>query len=495
MNELLNLEPKSIWKNFSALNEIPRPSKKEEKVIRFMMDFGKSLNLETTKDSVGNVIIKKPASPGMENKKTVVLQSHLDMVCQKNNDVDFDFETRGIQMFVDSDGFVKAKGTTLGADNGIGVATIMSVLESDEIAHPAIEALFTIDEETGMTGAIGLDETILKGEILLNLDTEDDNELTISCAGGLDVTATKIYNQETLSAGTGTGNETGKFEPVKVSVKGLKGGHSGGDIQLGLGNSNKLLARFLNESLKHLTQISKMESGGLRNAIPREGYFVIAVPKSEIGKLLSDLEKLKSEILNEFKTIEPHIQIEIEKGNSIEVAASFEDTKKLSQALMSAFNGVYRMSPEMEGVTETSNNVANVVVDDNEMKILCLSRSAIESGKKAMTETLKSTFELAGFKVEFSGGYPGWRPNMNSEILELMKKLYKEKFGEEPKIIATHGGLECGIIGGHYPEMDMISFGPNIFGAHSPDERVEIKSVQKFWDFFLEVLKQIPQKN
>jgi len=484
-NEILNLEPKNIWKNFSKLNEIPRPSKKEEKVIQFMVDFGNSLNLETMKDKVGNVIIKKPATAGMENRKTVVLQSHLDMVCQKNNDVNFDFDTQGIQMYVDSDGFVKAKGTTLGADNGIGVATIMSVLESDDISHPAIEVLFTIDEETGMTGAIGLDETVLSGEILLNLDTEEDDELTISCAGGLDVTATKSYQPETLN------NE---FSSLKVEIKGLKGGHSGGDIQLGLGNSNKLLARFLTESLNYLGQISKMESGGLRNAIPREGYFVIALHKQETEKAISALDKLKTDVLNEFKSIEPNIAIRIEKTENGNQAASFEDTKKLAQALMSAYNGVYRMSPEMEGVTETSNNVANVVVNDNEMKILCLSRSAIESGKKVMTESLKATFELAGFKVEFSGGYPGWRPNVHSEILDLMKPLYKEMFGSEPKIIATHGGLECGIIGGHYPEMDMISFGPNIFGAHSPDERVEIKSVQKFWKYFLEVLKRIPVK-
>ena len=485
MNDIVNLEPKAIWKNFAALNEIPRPSKKEERVIQFMMDFGKKLNLETIKDKVGNVIIKKPASQGMENRKTVVLQSHLDMVCQKNNDVQFDFDTQGIQMYIDSDGFVKAKGTTLGADNGIGVATIMAVLEATDMVHPAIEALFTIDEETGMTGAIGLDETVLSGEILLNLDTEDDDELTISCAGGMDVTATKNYSEENLS---------GEFDAFKIDIKGLKGGHSGGDIQLGLGNSNKLLARFLNESLNFNAQIVKMESGGLRNAIPREGHFLIAVPKSENSQFSSAVEKLKSDILNEFKSIEPNLKIEITSSDSVSQAASFEETKKLSQALMSAYNGVYRLSPEMAGVTETSNNVANVVVGNGEIKILCLSRSAVESGKKAMTETLKSTFELAGFKVEFSGGYPGWRPNVNSEILDVMKPLYKEMFGEDPKIIATHGGLECGIIGGHYPEMDMISFGPNIYGAHSPDERAEIKSVQKFWTYFLEVLKQIPAK-
>lgn len=486
MKEILELEPQNIWRNFSKLNEIPRPSKKEEKVRKFMVEFGKNLDLETLTDEIGNVVIKKPASKGMENRKTVVLQSHLDMVCQKNNDVDFNFDTQGIQMFIENNEFVKAKGTTLGADNGIGVATIMSVLESSDIVHPPIEALFTIDEETGMTGAINLNESILDGKILLNLDTEDDDELTISCAGGLDVTATKTYKPETLN---------GDYSSVKVTIEGLKGGHSGGDIQLELGNSNKLLARFLYDSLEFNAQIAEMDSGGLRNAIPREGSFVVTVKNTDKEDLLATFKELKSDILNEYATVEPKLIIEISKTNLQSSVASFEESKKLTYALMSAYNGLYRKSPTMEGVTETSNNVANVVVKDGTMKILCLSRSAIESGKKEITASLKSTFELAGFKVKFSGGYPGWRPNMNSEILEVMKTLYREMFDEEPKIIATHGGLECGIIGGHYPEMDMISFGPNITGPHSPDERVEIKSVQKFWKYFLEVLKYIPKED
>ena len=486
MNEILNLEPKQIWANFSKLNEVPRPSKKEEKVREFMIAFGKSLNLETLTDQIGNVIIKKPASSGMENRKTVVLQSHLDMVHQKNNDVDFDFATQGIQMYVDADGFVKAKGTTLGADNGIGVATIMAVLESTEIQHPAIKALFTIDEETGMTGAIGLDESILNGEILLNLDTEEDDELTMGCAGGLDVTAVKSYQSENLN---------GEFTSIRVDVKGLKGGHSGGDIHLGLGNSNKLLARFLNESLLFQAQIASMDSGSLRNAIPREGHFVISVPNAEVQNLKSAFESLKNDIHIEFQSIEPNLNIQISEVEFQNSVASKNDTRQFTLALMSAYNGVYRMSPEIEGLTETSNNVANVVVENGEMKILCLTRSALESNKKLLSEILKSTFELAGFEVNFSGGYPGWRPNTNSEILKLMEKIYKEIFNESPKISATHGGLECGIIGGHYPELDMISFGPNIYGAHSPDERVEIKSVQKFWKYFLEVLKQTPEKN
>lgn len=485
MNELANLEPKAIWANFLALNEIPRPSKKEDKVRDFMVEFGKKLNLETQTDKVGNVVIKKSASKGMENKKTIVLQAHLDMVCQKNNEVDFDFETQGIQMFLETDGFVKAKGTTLGADNGIGVATIMSILQSTEIAHPALEALFTIDEETGMTGAIGLDDKILTGEILLNLDTEDDDQLTISCAGGLDVTAKKVYEPIQLNS---------DFSTVQISISGLIGGHSGGDIQLGRGNSNKLLARFLYTSLDYEGQINSMESGGLRNAIPREGNCKISVQKSKVDELMNSLEKLKSDITNEFKILEPHMKITIDKVENEKQAASIEETKNLANVLMATYNGVYRLSPEMEGVTETSNNVANVSVNKDEMKILCLSRSALESGKKAMTDTLKATFELGGFDVEFSGGYPGWRPNMNSEILEILKRIYQEIFHEEPQIIATHGGLECGIIGGHYPKMDMISFGPNIYGAHSPDERVEVKSVQKFWKYFLEILKEIPSK-
>ncbi len=485
MQEILNLEPQNIWKNFYDLNQVPRPSKKEEKVIQFMMDFGKKLNLETIKDSVGNVIIKKPASAGMEDRKTIVLQSHLDMVCQKNNDVQFDFDTQGIEMYVDTDGFVKAKGTTLGADNGIGVATIMTVLESQDMVHPPIEALFTIDEETGMTGAIGLDESILQGEILLNLDTEEDDELTMGCAGGLDVTATKSYSVENLS---------GDFKSLKVDIKGLKGGHSGGDIHLGLGNSNKILGRFLHESLSFDAQISSMNSGSLRNAIPREGHFVISTPTANFDELKSALENLKKDILIEFQNVEPNIQIAVENVELTSTVASFQETKNLAFALMTAYNGVYRMSPEIAGLTETSNNVANVVVGDGEMKILCLTRSALDSNKKNLSETLKATFELCGFEVKFSGGYPGWRPNTNSEILRLMEKLYKEMFGEEPKISATHGGLECGIIGGHYPNLDMVSFGPNIFGAHSPDERVEIKSVQKFWKFFVDVLKNTPKK-
>lgn len=485
MNEILNLEPKNIWKNFSKLNEVPRPSKKEERVREFMIEFGKSLDLETLTDEVGNVVIKKPATAGMENRKTIVLQAHLDMVCQKNNDVDFDFDTQGIQMFIEDDKFVKAKGTTLGADNGIGVATIMAVLESTEIEHPAIEALFTIDEETGMTGAIGLNESILDGEILLNLDTEDDDELTISCAGGMDVTATKTFTIEKLSD---------DFTSIKVDLKGLKGGHSGGDIQLGLGNSNKLLARFLMNGLEYGIQIASMDSGSLRNAIPREGHFIVSLPKANLEDCLADFESLKTDVLNEYLPIEPKLEITISQNDLQAEVASTEETKKLTYALMSAYNGLFRMSPEMEGVTETSNNVANVVVQDGTMKILCLSRSALESGKKNMTDSLKASFELAGFEVELSGGYPGWRPNVHSAILDVMKPLYKEMFGEEPKIIATHGGLECGIIGGHYPDMDMISFGPNITGPHSPDERVEIASVQKFYQYFLEVLKRIPVK-
>lgn len=486
MNEILNLEPVQLWKNFSQLNEVPRASKKEEKVREFIIAFGEKLNLETVTDKIGNVIIKKPASPGMENRKTVVLQSHLDMVHQKNNDVNFDFDTQGIEMYIDTDGFVKAKGTTLGADNGIGIAAIMAVLESTDIVHPSIEALFTIDEETGMTGAIGLDESLLQGEILLNLDTEEDDELTMGCAGGIDVTAIKKYEPQVLN---------GNYASVRVDVRGLKGGHSGGDIHLGLGNSNKLLARFLMESLEFNAQISSMNSGSLRNAIPREGHFIISFPDSEVENVKSAFENLKKDIHIEFQSIEPNLNIQISHVELNQSVASLDDTKTFTYALMAAYNGVYRMSPEIEGLTETSNNVANVIAGNGEMKILCLTRSALESNKKNLANTLKSAFELAGFNVSFSGGYPGWRPNTNSEILRLMEKIYKEKFNESPKISATHGGLECGIIGGHYPNLDMISFGPNIYGAHSPDERVEIKSVQKFWGYFLEILKQIPEKN
>ena len=478
---LNNIEPQIIWKNFSALNSVPRPSKKEGKVIEFIKNFGKHLGLETQVDEVGNVIIKKPATPGMEDRKSIVLQSHLDMVCQKNADVNFDFETQGIQMEVDGD-WVKAKGTTLGADNGLGVAAIMSILESSDIAHPALEALFTIDEETGMTGAIGLKPGQLSGEILLNLDTEEDDEIDIGCAGGIDVTASQNFPLE---------NANGQI--VQISVKGLQGGHSGMDIHKGFGNANVILGRLLYKGIENQNlQLISIDGGGLRNAIPREANAIFSVRNSV--EFINEVNILKSEILEEFATLEKDLKINIENFSTSEKAISEKDSKNIILALKAAHNGVYRMSPDVEGLVESSNNIARVELKDGNCKILCLSRSSVDSTKYAVAEQLKSVFELAGLQVEFSGSYPGWKPKPGSEIVKIMERIYEKDFGEKPHVVACHAGLECGIIGANYPEMEMVSFGPTIRGAHSPDEKANIPSTQKFWKFLKEILSEIPKK-
>lgn len=479
--ELSNIEPQIIWKNFSKLNAVPRPSKKEEKVIAFIKGFGENLGLETTVDEVGNVIIKKPATAGMESRKSIVLQSHLDMVCQKNNDVNFDFETEGIKMEIDGD-WVKAKGTTLGADNGLGVATIMSILESSDIPHPALEALFTIDEETGMTGALGLKPGQLTGQILLNLDTEEDDEIDIGCAGGVDVTITQNYAAEAP-----------KGQIVRIEVKGLQGGHSGMDIHKGFGNANIILGRLLYSGLENQNiELVSIDSGGLRNAIPREGVAIISVRNAQ--EFIENVTILKKDILEEFATVEPGIQINIENSTSSDNAISEGDSKKVILTLKALHNGVYRMSPDVTDLVEASNNVARVELKVGELKILNLTRSSVDSSKYSVAEQLKSVAELAGMNVEFSGSYPGWKPKPGSEIVQLMEKLYTEKFSEKPHVVACHAGLECGIIGANYPEMEMVSFGPTIRGAHSPDEKANIPSTQKFWSFLKDILANIPQK-
>ena len=478
--EIRNLEPQEVWNKFADLNAVPRPSKKEERVIAFMVEFGKKLGFETVIDPVQNVIIKKPATQGMENRKTIVMQSHLDMVCQKNNDTDFDFDTEGIKMKIEGD-WVKAKGTTLGADNGLGVATIMAILESTDIPHPAIEALFTIDEETGMTGALGLQGGYLDGEILLNLDTEDDDEFSIGCAGGVDLTSTRTYSQEDAS---GTA--------LKISVKGLQGGHSGMQIHEGLGNANKLMNRILHATQKHM-RIASVMGGGLRNAIPRESNAVIVT--EDIENFNTAFETARTNIINEFKTIEEDIVISLTEIEDVENVMSKQDQSAFINAIYSAHNGVFRMSPDIEDLVETSNNVARVEAKDGKIEVLCLTRSSVESGKWDMANNLTATFELAGFSVETGGSYPGWKPNRDSEILTVLEKQYEDLFNEKPNVMACHAGLECGILGTNYPEMDMISFGPTIKGAHSPDERASISSAQKYWKFTLEVLKNIPLKN
>ena len=478
--DLLSLEPKAIWKNFSNLNAVPRPSKKEARVIAFMKAFGESLGLETIVDATGNVLIKKPATAGMENRQTVILQGHLDMVHQKNNDTVFDFETEGIKMFVDGD-WVKAKGTTLGADNGIGVAAIMSVLESKDIPHPALEALFTYDEETGMTGAFELKPGFLSGDILLNLDTEEDDEIDIGCAGGVDVTALRDYE---VAAVSGQG--------IVIEIKGLQGGHSGMDIDKGRGNANVLLGRLLFAGLENAVQLVSIDAGGLRNAIPREAKALVTAENAEA--YLQQLNTLKTDILNEFKSLEKDLEINISKVAVDEKAMSVPDSSTFVKGLKAAHNGVYRMSPDVEGLVEASNNIARVALVNGQMQVLCLTRSSVESTKTQVANQLKAAFELAGMSVTFAGSYPGWQPNTHAKITTVLENIYKEKFGEEPKIVACHAGLECGIIGAHYPKMEMISFGPTIKGAHSPEERVNIPSVQKFWEYLKAILAQIPVK-
>ncbi|WP_394421525.1 aminoacyl-histidine dipeptidase [Tenacibaculum mesophilum] len=485
-SEIRNLEPKAIWKNFADLNAVPRPSKKEERVIQFMVDFGKKLNLETMVDKVGNVIIRKPASTGMEDRKTVVMQSHLDMVHQKNADTVFDFDTEGIKMFVDGD-WVKADGTTLGADNGLGVAAIMGVLESTNIPHPAIEALFTIDEETGMTGAMGLEGGLLEGEILLNLDTEEDDEIGMGCAGGVDVTATRSYSEET------TPENTIAYE---ISVTGLNGGHSGMDIIKGLGNANKIMNRLLFDGFTNFgLRVSEINGGSLRNAIPRESFSTVVIDAVSKEPFLFEIHELINNIKAEFSTLEPNLTIELKEIDTPETVMDLGVQEGLIKSVYAALNGVYRMSPDIEGLVETSNNIARIIVKDGSIKIGCLTRSSSETNKWDLANSLRSSFELAGFDVEFSGSYPGWLPNVNSEILKTVTNLYEELHNEKPIVAACHAGLECGILGQNYPEMDMVSFGPNIKGAHSPDERAQISSTQKFWKFLLEILKNTPVKN
>jgi len=484
--EIRNLEPKALWNKFADLNEVPRPSKKEERVIEFMKNFGTNLGLETFEDEIRNVIIRKPATPGMENRKAIVMQGHLDMVHQKNNDTTFDFDTQGIDMYVDGD-WVRAKGTTLGADNGLGVAAIMAILESKDIAHPAIEALFTIDEETGMTGALNLKGGILQGQILLNLDTEEDDEIDIGCAGGVDVTATRDYNEEeTPEASVG----------YTITVKGLNGGHSGMDIHKGLGNANKIMNRLLFDGFENFgLQIAEISGGSLRNAIPRESVAKVIIASMYDEAFVFDMQEVINDIKAEFKSTEPKLEILIEKSDIVPSKVMDLGVQEgLLRAIYAAHNGVYRMSADMADLVETSNNIARVIVKDGNISIQNLTRSSVESSKFDLANALRSAYELFGCEVEFGGSYPGWTPNVQSEILDVLVNIYEKQNAAKPNVVACHAGLECGILGTNYPGMDMISFGPTIHGAHSPDERASIQSSQKFWKFLLEILQSIPLK-
>lgn len=484
--EIRNLEPKVLWNQFANLNAVPRPSKKEERVIAFMKDFGNQLGLETFEDDIRNVIIRKPATPGMENRKPVVLQGHLDMVHQKNAATVFDFDTQGIDMYVDGD-WVRARGTTLGADNGLGVAAIMAILESKDIPHPAIEALFTIDEETGMTGALNLKGGILQGQILLNLDTEEDDEIDIGCAGGIDVTATAEYDEEPTPEGS---------VGYTITVKGLNGGHSGMDIHKGLGNANKIMNRLLFDGFDNFgLQIASIQGGSLRNAIPRESVAQVIIAEVYDEAFVFDMQQIVNDIKSELQSTEPNLVIDFEKMKSVpaKVMPSIAQFYFV-RAMYTAHNGVYRMSADFDNLVETSNNIAKVVLGNGQLSVQCLTRSSVESAKMDLANALRSAFELMGCEVEFSGSYPGWTPNAKSEILDVLTSIYEKQNNEKPKVVACHAGLECGILGANYPEMDMISFGPTIHGAHSPDERASIASAQKFWKFLVEILASIPVK-
>ncbi|MGB6046076.1 MAG: aminoacyl-histidine dipeptidase, partial [Flavobacteriales bacterium] len=453
----------------------------EERVIQFMKEFGEKLGLPTHVDEAGNVIIKKPGTKGKEKMTPVALQSHLDMVHQKNNDTQFNFDTDGIRMKVDGD-WVKADGTTLGADNGIGVATIMTLLESTDIPHPPLEALFTIDEETGMTGAFELKGGLLDAHILLNLDTEEDNELTIGCAGGVDVTAKGTYATEAAPQG---------INGYRLSVKGLTGGHSGTEIHIGRGNANKLMNRILLENEGHGIRVSTIEGGSLRNAIPRESVASIGVQADNVEAFTKSFEKLRDTLKSEYGTTDPELKIELVPADLIGKVMAAADQGRFLRAVQACPGGIYRMSPDVEGLVQTSNNVARIELKDGSYTVMCLTRGSVDTEKMDEANSIRAVFELIDAKVEFTGAYPGWIPRPDAKIVKLMSDIYRKRFDSEPHVLACHAGLECGILGTNYPDMEMISFGPTIRGPHSPDEKVQISSVQKFWGYLQEVLAEL----
>ena len=485
-NEIKNLEPKALWENFYSLTQIPRPSNHEARIQDFVYEFGKNLGLETIKDEVGNIIIKKPATPGYEDCQGVIMQGHLDMVPQKNSDKEHDFENDPIETFVDGD-WVTANGTTLGADNGIGVAAAMTVLASKEIEHGPFEALFTATEETGMDGAEGLKPGVIDGDILLNTDTEDEGTFSVGCAGGVDVIASFKAKREKL--------KNKNYVACKLSITGLKGGHSGIDIHLGRGNANKIFFRILKElNAEFKAVLADIQGGSLRNAIPREAFGVIVVKGKYAGLVSEKVAELSEIIKTELANVEPDLAISFEETELPESVFEKDLQKKLTNAVWAAPNDVVRMSDTMKSTVETSTNMAIVKAGEKTVEVSCLVRSFSETAKMALASRLQSVFQLAGAKVLMEGSYPGWIPNMKSPVLDVMKNLYAEKYGKEPELLAMHAGLECGILGATYPNWDMISIGPTIKFPHSPDEKVNIETVQKFWDFLLDVLKNIPKK-
>ena len=482
-NVLTNLKPELLWQIFEEICNIPHPSKHEGKISEYVLDFAKKHNIESFVDGVGNVILRKKATPGMENRKGVILQGHLDMVPQKNSDTVHDFLTDPLKLYIDGD-FVKARGTTLGADNGIGVAASLAIMASDNQVHGPLEALLTIDEETGMTGAFGLKAGIFKGSILMNLDSEDEGELYVGCAGGIDTTATFKYNEEAVPA---------NHVAYRLELKGLKGGHSGCDIQLGRGNSNKLIFRYLHHAtIKSGLRLSSIDGGSLRNAIPRESFAVVTIPQENEQKFLECLKKHESIFKSELSTTEPDLIFNAVKTEMPSFVMDKDAQEKLILSVYACPNGVIRMSADMENLVETSLNLAIVKSENKTAKVICLLRSSVDSAKEDLSVMVESVFKLAGAEVIKEGSYPGWKPNMDSAILKVGKEIYQKMYGKIPEVKAIHAGLECGLLGGVYPNWDMISFGPTIRSPHSPAERVEISTVIKFWDYLLEVLKNIP---
>lgn len=482
------LEPKNVWNHFHSLTQIPRPSGHTQKVADFLVKFGKDLGLESFKDGFGNVIIRKAATSGMENRKGIVLQGHMDMVPQKNNDKEHDFTKDPISTRIvkEADGeWVWACGTTLGADDGLGIAAAMSILESKELKHGPIEALFTVDEETGMFGAKALKPGVLKGEILLNLDSETEGELYVGCAGGLDASAEFKYRTENIPAG---------YKALKITVTGLRGGHSGMEINEGRGNANKTMARVLLPLIRDCKgRLASFDGGNMRNAIPREAEAVIAVPAEKETKARSIVAKSFETIKSEFHRIDPDLVISVEPSRVRKVIAGTTG-KKLVQAIYACPNNVDRMSLEIDGLVETSNNLAIVKTGKDKISVHTLLRGATDSIKDDLAEAVRAAFELAGAKVRFSGGYSGWSPNLESPILKTMKTQYKKLFGVEPAVMAIHAGLECGILGKAYPQWDMISCGPTLKSPHSPAERCFVPSVEKWWKFITAVLENAPEK-
>jgi dipeptidase D len=480
-----SLQPAALWNHFESICSIPHPSKFEKQIADYIVAWAKGLGLETIVDEVGNVIIRKPATPGMVDRKGIVLQGHIDMVPQKNSDTVHDFEKDPIIPWIDGE-WVKAKGTTLGADNGIGVAAAMAVLEAKDLVHGQIEALFTIDEETGMTGAFGLKAGLLTGEILMNLDTEEEGDLCVGCAGGTNANITFKYSDEAVAPNS---------EAFKISVTGLKGGHSGVDINLERANSNKLLNRILWHAHKNWgLRIASIEGGSLRNAIPRESFAVVTITKDKVDALKAYVTEFLAVVINEYKGVETDIKVTMEAAALPANVIDLRSTFNLLNAIYATPNGVIRVSQDMKGLVETSTNLAIVKSEKNVIEVKCLLRSSVDSAKIDLERMIECVYNLAGAESVFDGQYPGWKPNMDSAILKEMLAAYEKQFGNKPHISAIHAGLECGLLGGVYKNWDMISFGPTINFPHSPDEKVNVPSVKKFWDFLVETLKNAPKK-